>query len=72
MLPIALVSSGDRKSIAMIKGKESVIRHLQELGFAVGTTVTVVGTTPAGMIVEVKGVRIAIDRTLANKILVEG
>ena len=72
MLPISLVPSGDRRPIALIKGKETVIRHLQELGFSVGTPVMVVGTTPTGMIVEVKGVRIAIDRTLANKILVEG
>ena len=46
------------------------LRHLQDLGFAPGAEVECVGETPGGMILIVKGVRIALDRGLASKIMV--
>ena len=46
------------------------VRHLQDLGFAPGSEVQVLGENAAGMILLVKGVRIALDRGLAGKILV--
>lgn len=50
--------------------KGETLRHLQDLGFAPGAEVECVGETPGGMILIVKGVRIALDRGLASKIMV--
>ena len=52
------------------RGKDEVIRHLMDLGFAPGAEVLVVGENVAGMILMVKGVRVALDRGLASKIMV--
>ena len=51
-------------------GKEEVKRHLQDLGFVKGGTVQVVGENASGMILLVKGVRIALNRGLASQIMV--
>ena len=40
------------------------------LGFAAGTDVEVVGNTDAGMIIAVKGSRVALNRGMASKITV--
>ena len=52
------------------KRQDETLRHLQDLGFAPGAEVECVGDTPGGMILIVKGVRIALDRGLASKIMV--
>ncbi|MGI6000866.1 MAG: FeoA family protein, partial [Candidatus Merdisoma sp.] len=43
---------------------------LQDLGFVKGEKVQVVGENPSGMILLVKGVRIALNRGLASQIMV--
>ena len=53
-----------------LHGKDEVVRHLQDLGFAPGSEVQVLGENAAGMILMVKGVRIALDRGLAGRIMV--
>ncbi len=45
--------------------------HLQNLGFIEGETVQVIGENPSGVILLVKGVRIALDRGLASMIIVK-
>lgn len=69
-MALAFMNVGEIKKITALKGREDVIRHLQNLGFAPGTEVQVVGHNAAGMILQVKGVRIAVDRSLAAKIMV--
>ena len=69
-MALAFMNTGEIKTITALKGREDVIRHLQNLGFAPGTEVQVVGHNAAGIILQVKGVRIALDRGLATKILV--
>ena len=70
MVALAFMNIGEIRTISMLKGRDDVIRHLQNLGFAPGTEVQVVGQNAAGMILQVKGVRIALDRGLATKIMV--
>ncbi len=69
-MALALMSIGEKRTVIKVRGKDEVIRHLMDLGFAPGTEVLVVGENVAGMILLVKGVRIALDRGLANKIMV--
>lgn len=53
-----------------ITGKDEVRQHLAELGFVVGECITVINETGGNMILSVKGTRIALDRGMANRILV--
>ncbi len=69
-MALALMSVGEKRTVASIHGKDEVIRHLQDMGFAPGAEVEVVGSNNGGMILLVKGTRIALDRGLASKILV--
>lgn len=69
-MALALVSIGETRTIVKLRGKDEIVRHLQDLGFAPGSEVQVLGENAAGMILLVKGVRIALDKGLASKILV--
>ncbi len=69
-MALALMSIGERRRVIKLRGKDEVIRHLQNLGFAPGSEIQVLGENAAGMILLVKGVRIALDRGLAGKIMV--
>ena len=61
---------GEKRKVMKLHGKDEVVRHLQDLGFAPGSEVQVLGENAAGMILMVKGVRIALDRGLAGRIMV--
>ena len=69
-MALALMSIGERRRVIKLRGKDEVIRHLQNLGFAPGSEIQVLGENAAGMILLVKGVRIALDRGLAGKSMV--
>ena len=45
-------------------------QHLAELGFVVGSSVTVVNEIAGNLILQVKESRIALDRTMANRIMI--
>lgn len=71
MLPLSMAGVGSTTTIESIKGKEDVQRFLASLGFVSGSTVTVISDRGGDLIVNVKDSRIAIDRSMANKIMVE-
>ena len=56
--------------IRKITGKDEVRQHLAELGFVVDSDVTVVSEIAGNLIVQVKDSRIALDKTMANRIMV--
>ena len=70
MMPLTMGKSGEEATILKITGKDEVRQHLAELGFVVGATVTVVSEMAGNLIVQVKESRIALDRTMANRIMV--
>ena len=69
-IPLMMVPVGETRTVATFKGKDKMKRHLQNLGFIEGESVQVVGENPSGVILLVKGVRIALDRGLASMIIV--
>lgn len=69
-MPLALLGPGETRTITDFKGQDEMKRHLQDLGFIKGENVRVVEENPGGMILMVKGVKIALNRALANKIMV--
>lgn len=70
-MPLAMVMEGETRTITDFKGQEELKRHLQDLGFIRGERVRVVGENAAGMILMVKGVKVALNRGLAHRIMVE-
>ncbi len=70
MMPLTMVKAGETMTIRKISGKDEVRQHLAELGFVVDTAVTVVSSMMGNLIVQVKDSRVAIDQTMANRIMV--
>lgn len=70
-MSLSMVRLGETRTISGFRGKEDIKRHLQNLGFVNGENVKVVGENPSGLILIIKGVKIALNRGLASLILVE-
>jgi len=70
MMALAFMGIGEKCTVTKLRGKDEVVRHLQDLGFSPGSEIQVIGESAAGMILLVKDVRIALDRGLAGKIMV--
>lgn len=70
MMPLTLAEPGRAATIAHIGGSASVRQHLNNLGFVVGNSVSVVNTLNGNLIVAVLDARIAISREMAGKILI--
>ena len=70
MLPLAMVEPGGRGVVARLTGKDEVRRHLAELGLVVGEEVMVMNSLAGNLILQVKDSRIALDRGLCKKIMV--
>ena len=70
MMPLTLAVVGEENIIKKIGGKQQVKAHLENLGFVVGGTVTVISTIGGNVIVNVKESRIAISKEMAQKILI--
>jgi len=65
-----LADQGVEQIIRKISGRPDIKKHLEDLGFVVGGTVTVVNSIGGNVIVNVKESRIAISREMAQKIMV--
>lgn len=70
MMPLTLLSPGEKQSIKRIGGNPPVKKHLESLGFITGENITLISTLCSNVIVNVKGTRVAISRELAQKIMV--
>lgn len=70
MMPLTLAEVGEENIIKRIGGKQEVKAHLENLGFVVGGTVTVINTVGGNVIVNVKESRIAISKGMAQKIMI--
>ena len=69
-MPLTMAKTGETVTIRKITGKDEVRQHLAELGFVVDSDVTVVSEIAGNLILQVKDSRIALDRTIANRIMI--
>ncbi len=69
-MPITMAKSGETVTIRKITGDDKIRQHLAELGFVVDSQVTVVNEIAGNLILQVKDSRIALDKTMANRILI--
>ena len=70
IMPLNIADIGEENIIKRIGGKQEIKAHLENLGFVVGGTVTVINTIGGNIIVNVKDSRIAISKEMAQKIMV--
>lgn len=70
IMPLTMAKSGEIVTIKKITGKDEIRLHLAELGFVVDTPVTVISELSGNLIIQVKDSRIAIDKTMANRIII--
>lgn len=70
MMPLTMAKAGETVTIRKITGKDDVRQHLAELGFVVDSDVKVISEITGNIIVQVKESRIALDKTMANRIMI--
>ena len=70
MMPLALADIGEENIIKKIGGSPEVKKHLENLGFVVGGTVSIVTSLGGNVIVNIKESRVAISEEMARKIMV--
>ena len=69
-MPLSLADIGKEYIIRKISGKPEAKKHLENLGFTVGGTVTVFSTISGNVIVKVKESRVAISYEMARNIMI--
>ena len=69
-MPLTMAKPGETVVIRKITGKDEVRQHLAELGFVIDSPVTVVSEISANLILQVKDSRIALDKTMANRVMI--
>lgn len=70
MMPLAMADVGDVNIIRKVTGQDEVRRHLAELGFVVGAEVRLISQLGGNLILSVKDSRVALDKSMAMRIMV--
>ena len=70
MMPLTMARPGETAVIRKITGRDEVRQHLAELGFVVDESVTVISEMAGNLVLQVKDSRVAVDRTMANRIMI--
>jgi ferrous iron transport protein A len=70
MMPLTMAETGKNFPIKRITGRDNTKKFLESLGFVIGSEITIISENGGNIIVKVKDSRIAIDKTMANKIMV--
>ena len=70
MMPLSYAAPGEESVIRRIGGSPEVKKHLENLGFVVGGTATVIASLNGNVIVKVKESRVAIDEEMARRIMI--
>lgn len=70
MMPLVFAEAGEENIIKKVGGSPEVKKHLEDLGFVAGGTVTIVSEIGGNLIVNVKDSRVAVSREMAQKIMV--
>ena len=70
MMPLTLANVGEENLILRVGGSPEVRKHLEDLGFVAGGTVSVVSSLGGNVIGKVKEARVAISEEMARKIMI--
>ena len=70
MMPLTFAYTGGEYVVKKIGVRPEVRKHLENLGFVVGSRVSVISTLGGNVIVKVKESRVAISQEMAQKIMI--
>ena len=70
MIPLVLADTGEEAVIKRVGGSPEMKKHLEDMGFVAGGTVTVLNTIGGNLIVKIKESRVAISKEMAGKIMI--
>lgn len=69
-MPVSMAPIGRVMRVTKIVTNDEVKKHLESLGITIDSTLTVLQSSSGNVILRVKDGKLALDRTLANKIFV--
>ena len=69
-MPIGLAPVNVEMKVARVLTDDKTKKHLESLGILVNSSILVVSSVNGGVVVAVKDGRLALDRSIASKILV--
>jgi ferrous iron transport protein A len=69
-MPLIFAKINQTYIIKFIRGNDKVIKHINDLGFVVGAEIKPVQKLGGNFIIAVKDSRIAIDESMAKRIIV--
>ena len=70
MMPLTMAPVGQASKIQRVGGNDETKRFLANLGFVVGSEVTVISALGGNVIVNIKDSRVAINQDMARHIMV--
>ena len=70
MMPLTMAPVGQTSKIQRVGGNDETKRFLANLGFVVGSEVTVISAIGGNVIVNIKDSRVAINQDMARHIMV--
>lgn len=69
-MPITMARIGETNRIKKITGKDDTRKFLANLGFVEGADVAIVSELAGNFILNVKNARVAIDKSMATRIMI--
>ncbi|MGG5461326.1 FeoA family protein [Clostridium sp. B9] len=70
MMPMALAKCGTSIKVERILLDDALGKRLREIGISKGNYIEIIKNDSAGLILGINGTRLALDRTLSQKIFV--
>ena len=70
MVPLTMAQPGEAAVIRKISGRDDVRQRLAELGFVLGSELTVISNSGGNLILQVKDSRVALDKSMAMRIMI--
>ena len=69
-MPIGLAPLNTEMKVVRILTDDKTKKHLESLGIIINSLVTVISSVNGGVVIAIKDGRLALDRSIASKILV--
>ena len=70
MMPLVMVDTGEEAIIRKVGGSPDMKKHLEDMGFNIGSEISIVSVLAGNLIVKVKDSRVAVSGELARRIMV--
>lgn len=70
MMPLSFADAGEELVIRRVGGSPETKKHLEDMGFTVGESVTLISQLGGNLIIRVKESRVALSEELARRIMV--